>query len=355
MRGMKQRSGFSRIKRITAANAILFAVLAGGSLARATSVGIPIDIARDVALWTGVGNNPVGFMPVGADYDAFGINDASLVSGGITTFVGALNTAMILFVDGSPFVNPDSTVDVTADSLTTDTVTIVPGLEAQIRYNFFSARPVVRGLFSLTNTSSETISVNAAIAGDYGSDASTTVRATSDGDFTIDDEDFWYITDDFGAPAVDPRKINAPSGSSDPRITLSRYGVNASVVPVNGQTPENVGTFLLRYTVTIGAGQTVRIMVFMEMSDPTIPETAAVAAAADFESLAALQTAGLLTGITPAEQSQIVNYGQLGGPPPVTPIANLPFATPGGLAALLVALGGVGVFEFLRRKKREHC
>ena len=377
---MKSESGFSRLKGLATAGAIGIAGLAGGNVARAASVGIPINITRGAAFWSSVGNN-TSFPSSStvtttngdvytSDMTAFGIQDATLSDGSGGTFSDGVDNALILAVNGNLFVNPDTTVDLTGDTLTTDTVTIVPGVDAQIRYNFFPGRPVVRGLFSLTNTTAAPISVNAAILGDYGSDSNTTVRATSDGDTTIENSDFWYITDDLSAPTgpngptIDRSKPhgasspNAVLGSPDPRITLSRYGAGATVVPLNALTPGIAGpsqaTFGLRYPVTIAAGQTVRIMVVMEMSDPTVSEAAAAAAAADFESLDALQTAGLLTGLTPTEQSQLINYGQSGGPPPpATPPASLPTATPTGLAALLAALGGLGFFELRRRKKLE--
>lgn len=369
---MNKLGGFSRLKGMAAASAIGIAGLAGGNVARAASTGLPVNITRGAAFWSNVDNN-TSFPSSSTvtttngdvyttDITAFGIEDATLAGAGSGVFSDGVDNALILAVNGNLFVNPDSTVDLTGDTLTTDTVTIVPGVDAQIRYNFFPGRPVVRGLFSLTNTTGAPISVNAAILGDYGSDSNTTVRATSNGDTAIDTNDFWYMTDDLSAPTspngvvVNPRKVEAPNGLPDPRITLSRYGAGASVIPFNALTPGTPGpaiaTFGLRYPVTIAAGQTVRIMVFMELSDSTIPETTAVADAADFESLAALQTAGLLSGLSPTEQSEIVNYGQGGPPPPpAVPPASLPAASPTGLAALLAALGGLGFFELRRRRK----
>jgi len=63
--------------------------------------------------------------------------------------------------------------------------------------------------------------------------------------------------------------------------------------------------FGYRYDVTIPAGETVRVMLFNEMSEVM---SGALAAAPDFETLAAANTAGLLTGLTATELSEIVNY-----------------------------------------------
>ncbi len=380
---MKKNSGFSRLKGMAAAGAISIAGFVSGGAARAASTGIPLNVTRSSVRWSSVDNN--GSFPSsgnvttsnGAAYaqgtTAYGISDAEIgvgntsarpagVNGSGSTFDDAFDNALILSVNGNLFINPDSTVDLTGDTVTSDTVTIVPGIAAQVRYTFIPGRPVVRALFSLTNTTGAPISVNAAVLGDYGSDSSTEVVATSNGNTIIEGSDLWYITDDQGGNKGTPLhpnradKVDAPNGGGDPRITLSRYGTGAAVVPFNALTPGNgdsqTATFGLRYPVTIAAGATARIMVFAELSDPTIAVAGAAAAAADFESLDALQTAGLLAGLTGTESSEIVNYAQLGGPP--TPVANavdLPALSPGGLLTLFGVVGGLGYFELRRRKK----
>ena len=367
---MNAASGFSRLRGLAAAGAIGIAGLAGGNVARAASATLPLNVTRGAAAWTNIDNNS-NFPSSGtvtttngdvyaSKVDAFGIRDANLSDGASGSFGDAFDNALILSVDGNLFTNPDTTVDLTGDTVTSDTVAIVPGIDAQVRYTFFPGRPVARGLFSLTNTSGAPITVDAAILGDYGSDSSTAVRATSDGDTTIEATDFWYMTDDLGNPKgsgdalVNPRKVNSPNGTGDPRITMTRYGAGAAVVPFNALTPGSGGpdtaTTGLRYPVTIAAGQTARILVFAEMSDPNIPEAAAVAAAASFESIDALQAAGLLSGISATELGEVINYGQ-GTQPPAGTTVELPSNTPAGLAALLAALGGLAFLELRRRRK----
>lgn len=267
---------------------------------------------------------------------AFGIKDADFLSDA-GVFGGAFDNALLLAVNGNLFLNPDTTVDLTGDTLTSDTVAIVPGINAQIQYTFFTGRRVVRALFSLTNTTGSPITVDPVVLSDYGSDSRTTVRATSDGDTTIETADFWYITDD-------------TLGNSDARITTTRYGAGAAVVPFNALTPDGVAPAIavsgLRYPVTIAAGQTARILVFMELSNPGIPEAQAVADAADFESLANLQAAGLLTNISVQQQSEIINYvAPAASPPPVA----VPVMNGWGYLALFGVLGGLGFFELRRR------
>ena len=368
---MKSGNGFSRLRGLAVAGAVSVTGLFSGAGARAASTAIPLDVTRSSAVWSGVDNNNSfpsssdvtttnGAVYVTDTTTGFGISDANIGGGGGSrgsSHGDAFDNALILSVDGNLFVNPDTSVDLTGDTVTSDTVAIIAGVNAQVRYNFFPGRPLVRALFSLTNTTGSPISVNAAVLGDYGSDSGTTVRATSNGDTVIDGADLWYITDDVGQPtgqAKPGRGAGGERGGGDPRITLSRYGANASVVPFNALTPgSGSAVFGLRYPVTIAAGATARILVFAELSDPTLPEAGAIAAAADFVSLDALSSAGLLTGLSATEIGEVVNYGQTGGGVPAVPAAQLPVMSPGGLLALFGMLGGFGYFELRRRRKLE--
>lgn len=366
---MKKVSGFSRLKGLAAGGALSIAGLAGGVTARAASIGLPLDIVRSSVKWSNIDNN--GSFPSSGNVTtsngvafaqsraAYGIRDAALASGGSSSFDDAFDNAMILSVNGNLFQNPDSTVDLTGDTVTSDTVAIVPGINAQVRYTFITGRPVVRALFSLTNTSGASISVNAAVLGDYGSDSNTEVVATSNGNTVIEGSDLWYITEDGGGGSRQPklaRRNGSPDGGGggDPRVTLSRYGTGAAVIPFNALTPGNgdsqAATFGLRYPITIAPGATARLLVFAQLSEPSnFATAAAIAAARDFESVGALQSAGLLTGLTATEVSQVVNYVRPGVP--AAPVLPVPALSPGGLLTLLGAVGGLGYFTMRRRKK----
>lgn len=365
---MSTKSGFARLKGLATAGAVGVAGLFGGATARAATVALPVDVTKTSARWTSIDNN-ANFPSSGSvtttngnviptSTNAYGIRDATLLgSGSSSGFGDAFDNAMILSVNGTFFVNPDTTVDLTGDTVTSDTVEIVSGIQAQVRYTFFSGRPLVRALFSLTNTSAAPINVNAVIFGDYGSDSATNVAATSSGDTIIDGADFWYITDDSGSGgqgpnSVKPRGGTEPNGFGDPRVTISRYGSGAAVVPTNALTPgPGDAEFGLRYAVTIQPGQTVRILNFAELSDPTQDVAGAAAAAADFESLSALDAAGLLTGLSAQEQGELVNYVVGGTPPPAGAARELPVMGPAGLGVLFGVLGGVGFFELRRRRR----
>ena len=251
---MVSTKGFSRLKGLASAGTIGLAGLLGGVSARAASTATGLDVTRGAAVWGNISNNTEfpsssdmtttnGAVYISSSASGFGISTARF-SNGVTSFGDAFDNALLLAVDGNLFVNPDATIDLTGDTLTSDVVVdIVPGVDAQIQYQFNTARPIVRALFSLTNTTGAPITVDPVILSDYGSDSNTTTRSTSDGDTNIENSDFWYITDD--------------NGSGDPRITTTRYGAGAAVIPLNALTPSDTAPEIavsgLRYPVKPGS------------------------------------------------------------------------------------------------------
>ncbi|MCK4705988.1 MAG: thrombospondin type 3 repeat-containing protein, partial [Gammaproteobacteria bacterium] len=216
-------------------------------------------------------------------------------------------------VGNNLFVNPDNTVDLTDKTLTTDTVVdIVPGVDAQIQYSFYSRYNssrqggVVRALYSVTNTTGADISTSMLVMGNYGSDAKTTVQGTSDGDLIVEASDYWVASNNYIG--------DTPEYVSYNDTVISSHGAGAAVVPVVAMTLGSISggaggktdNFGYRYDVTVPAGETVRVMLFHEMSEWM---TEALAAAPDFESLDAASAAGLLAGLSPTQLSEIVNYG----------------------------------------------
>ena len=84
---------------------------------------------------------------------------------------GFYDDGMIFGVDGTLFVNPDTTVDLTGNTVNTDDVVdIIPGVDAQLEYFFDPNRNVVRALFTLTNTTGADINTSVNFRGNYGSD-----------------------------------------------------------------------------------------------------------------------------------------------------------------------------------------
>jgi len=334
---MKKR-GFDRLRGMVVAGAMGIAGFAGGVTARAAATSTGLTLTRGNVVWSDIANNTnfpssstvtttngdvysliivtsttvtttsaggttIITVTTSSGPSAFGIRDATL-SNSTTTFTDAFDNALLLAVDGNLFINPTGMVDLTGDTVTSQIVTnIVAGIDAQISYYFMPTRPVVRALFSLTNTTGSPITIDPVILSDFGSDSDTRVSATSSGDRTIDNADLWYITDE-------------GHDENDPRIMTSRYGTGAPVVPTNALTPSDSSPMIavsgLRYHTIVPANETVRIIVFMELSDPDdakIPD--AVSATQDYKTLNTLKAAGLLTGLDDIKLNEIINYAPL--------------------------------------------
>jgi len=329
------KKGFDRLRGVAAASAIGLGLLGGGagsvravSVTTKTRVGFGTFVSVNTTSsstitaapteWSGIGNlsnimgnqsiTTTGGFSLTTSESAFGISTARH-----RFYAYAYEGAMFLAVGNNLFVNPDNTVDLTDKNLTTDTVVdIVPGVDAQIQYSFYSRHnssrqgAVVRALYSVTNTTGGDIATSMLVMGNYGSDANTTVHGTSDGDLIVEATDYWVASNRY----TEPGGMTYVSGVDS---VISSHGAGAAVVPVVTMSPGSVSgggsgktdNFGYRYDVTIPAGETVRVMLFHEMSEWM---TQALAAAPDFESLDAAGTAGLLTGLSSMQLSEIVNY-----------------------------------------------
>ena len=322
------KTGFDRLRGVAAASAMGLGLIGAGS-ARAASTTLPIaNLTRGTAIWKTIQNQSQLFSGTfgtivtdttlstslrfshfaNSSFTAFAIADVS-ASG----FAEAFDNALHLAVNGVLFVNPDTTVDLTGDTVSSDTLTLA-GVETEIQYYFHPARPVVRAMYSFKNTSTAVISIKALIAGALSSDLTTTIQATSTADTinnipVLDDTlDLWRVSNDQTSLGTD--------SSTNPAITLTRRGTGASVIPVSVLTlgdgsfnkgdPDNFGE---RYDITIAAGETARILVFAEINK-TIDE--ASSCAVDFASLDAAAKQDMLTGLLVEELNEVVNYGALG-------------------------------------------
>ncbi|RKZ64712.1 MAG: hypothetical protein DRQ44_09045 [Gammaproteobacteria bacterium] len=321
------KKGFNRLRGVAAASAMGLGLLGAGS-ARASNVSIPVaNLTRGSAVWKVIGNNSSLFSgtsaaistPSGFSYapttttsssSAFAIADVSAEG-----FAEAFDNALHLAVDGTLFVNPDATVDLTSDTITSDTQALA-GLDTSIQYYFHPTRPIVRAMYSFTNTGGSGKTINALIAGTLASDGNTTIQATSTGETkgllnipdTDDSNDLWRITND--------QKGIGINSSTDPAITMSRFGSGAATVPDSVLLPGSgtfgsgdLNNFGERYNFTVPANSTARILVFVELNK-TISD--AENCAVDFASLDAAFTAGMLDGLSVAQIDEVINYGALG-------------------------------------------
>lgn len=325
------KKGFDRLRGVAVASAMGLGLLGGAGSVRALSVTTkksvwfgtytstifnssspPSYIVTARTKWMEIGNQSMvmgdqyivttGGFVLTAGQSAWGIADVKAPGGSYV-----LNGAMFLAVGNNLFVNPDNTVDLTDNNMTTDTVVdIIAGVDAQIQYYFNPTRPVVRALYSVTNTTMADIATSVLVMGDYWSGVNTTVHGTSDGDLIVEASDTWVASNGDVNPGG-----NTYVWYND--TVISSHGTGAAVVPVVAMTvglpsggSGQIDNFGYRYDVTIPAGETVRVMLFNEMS---VWMTDALAAAPDFETLAAADAAGLLTGLTATQLSEIVNYG----------------------------------------------
>lgn len=332
------KKGFDRLRGVAAASAMGLGLIGAGSV-RAASTATPITkLTRGTAIWKTIQNQSLLFsatiftqMPsrllTDTDTQATGVFTYLASSSSISPafaiadvsasgFAKAFDDVLHLAVNGTLFVNPDTTVDLNpdADTVTSGTQTLVAGVETQIQYYFHPTRPVVRAMYSFKNTSTAEISIKALIAGALSSDLTTTIQATSTANTALntpvldDTLDLWRVSND---------QTNIGTNSStDPAITLTRFGTGASVIPISvftlGDNAFNTGAadnFAERYDLSIAAGETARILVFAEINK-TIDE--ATSCAVDFASLDAAAKADMLTGLLVEEINEVVNYGALG-------------------------------------------
>jgi len=249
--------------------------------ASGTPISLPTSLTGAGATWSSVGNVSFG---VGS-----GVADANF--GGQ---FDAFDSALTLSINGSDVLYP-SAADLTGSTITTGAATT--GVFSTVSEFFASqSHPVLRALFSITNTSSSDSIASVSLQTNLGSDSATTVLGSSSGDTTFSIADRWVITDD-------------TSGSSDPTITHALYGVGASeMTTVASNTVfEGFGTEGVRadFEFTIAAGATERLLFFLRL-DTNVADAGNFATS--WTDLSTLGTAGLLEGLEMTEIDEIVNW-----------------------------------------------
>jgi hypothetical protein len=116
-----------------------------------------------------------------------------------------------------------------------------------------------RTIDTFTNPTNAPITTTVQILGNLGSDAGTTVFATSDGDNTVESSDQWIGTDGNGTPAI-VHYIHGPGGLKPSSVGLIGDNIQWT------------------YNLTVPAGQTVQLAYFTIVS-PTRTEAVAAAQA----------------------------------------------------------------------------
>lgn len=348
---MQKGKGFDRL-RLAAMVATASASLFGA--ARTARAGTSATVNAGGANWrvfnSGQGPGTAPFLPAGCtptrferDKDSGGGNAPAGTGNGCAMNIrdaaigqqsDAYDGVFLLAVNGTQYRDPDGAFTVAGTTVSGGPVTL-SGLTVTADYFFATTAPVARGIYSFANASGAPVTITATLGYNVGSDGGTRVEGTSDGDLLVETNDGWQVTSDLGGGGV------APQGNSDPVVTLARFGaggasaVTSSTVVLGGGEEDQIDN----YTVTIPANSTRRLMVFSRI-DPT--PGPALAAAPQFTSLATLNSAGLLAGLTPAQQAEIVNWspaGPAGGG--TTFFANVPTLGDWGRYLMVLALGGL--------------
>ncbi len=258
----------------------------------------------------------------------WGFSEGSLVTAsGIRrdAFDGALSW---LVSTGTPtradgYRSPGGVVDLTATTVT-GTTQVMAGLNVSGQMYFSSARAVARSILILQNPTASPITVNVENATNRGSDANTTHHMTSSGDATVDAADNWLVSSQGAVPLTTVDPILTFAFSQDGAAVHGTF----SPMPANGS--DKIDKF---YTVTVPAGQTRRLMAFVQMSGTV---AGAEADATLFNTNASLRGTDYLSGLSVIDMSEIVNWNLQ---PVNSAVPTLNQWAVGGLASLLGLFG----------------
>ncbi len=342
--------------KAAAAGAIVGALALPSTEAQANTGGVAIstqNAAGVKAEW--FVNTNITFSTTSSG--SLAMSEASLHTAGAVTaasfnrhdaFDGAVNWHVYA---GTPPVSPDfsggyykagGVVSVTANSVVGPTKALA-GLNAHVELHFSAQKNVVRSIFYLQNPTGSPITVTVDNDNNLGSDSNTHIVATSSGDTSFDAADDWLIS--CQASAAPPACDVGPSGSDDPIITMAFQGpggIRATSVdtPGNGNDSPN-----FRWSgITVPAGDTRAVMMFVELSDTPAD---AQADAFLFNNSVSLSGTDFLAGLSPTQTSEIVNWTlSAGSVPTLTQWAQM------AMAALLGMAGLIGTGLFGRRKRR---
>ena len=294
--------------------AAVVVIFAGSAVAQYT---FPNTVTRAGAQWY-VSDNINGVVPTQGNPGpgGFGFSDAEFTdpAGGLDAYDGGF----VMRINGVLFAPPSGGATMNGNVLNSGTANYA-GLSSQAEFWFDQSRPIVRSLYSFSNSSQAPITATFRWEVNLGSDANTTVRGTSSGDAVSDLTDRWLVTTD--------------NNSGDLVNTLVRYGRNAPHAPDSAPyMPGDLAHDLLadQYQVTIAPGQTARLMMYGWLgtitNGLTDGYTTALANAALFNDYDAMTQAGLFAGLS--NYGQIINWA--------VPEPSVTALTLAGLAALLL-------------------
>lgn len=268
------------------------------------------------ATLTGGGAN----WSVGSDANGFTVHEATFAATGQSD---SFDDALTFQVNGAIYNTSGGIFDHTGQTATGGIATL-SGLSVHTSYTALTSSPTLRTLFTLTNSGSQAITATVSMLTNVGSDGSTQVIGSSDGNTSFNLADRWLVTDD-STTGGDPANLHVLWGLGG----LLPTSVSSLVF-------DSAGTQGVRadFQMTLAAGQTSSLLMFNQIQSTAAN---ALAGAADFSNLTA--TDARLADLTTAQRASIVNWN-LGA------TNSLPEPT----SLMLVAIAGLAVGATRRRK-----
>jgi hypothetical protein len=328
------------------------AMAVGGAMALqpVTALAVPVTATGTGAFTINAGNavwhlnNNITFSTTSSNW---GFSEGSLNGTRSDAFDGSLGWLVSTGVPNASngYRSPGGTIDISpafptnplVGTTATGTAQVMAGLNVSGQIYFSPVRAVARSILVMQNPTGAPITVNVGNMSNLGSDNNTFLQLTSSGDQTFDPTDNWVVSSQ-GQPLI----------PADPVLTYAYQGVGGAVRGIPNPNLANASDrFREFYTVTIPAGQTRRLMVFVQMST-TVAQ--AEADAALFTSSATLAGTDYLSGLSAAELSTIVNWSFVAAAATIgDPIPTMGNWALVGLAWLL-GLFGLGSLRGRRRK-----
>lgn len=219
--------------------------------------------------------------------------DDAYFNGVLSSHGDAYDGAFEFFVNTEDSVYTESgTVDTTGTTITL-AEQLIDGLYVSKSYFFSTTDPVVRAAFKIRNPGASAKTAKIGIFTNFGSDNATRLDSCSTASMSLSDQDRWMITSD--------------GGPSDPVNTSVRFGPGVvASTPVFGYKPESGNDdFLDTVTVNVPANS-YRLILQFNRIDTTL-ETAK-ANVYKFNSVASLNAAGYLQGLSNADLDKVVNW-----------------------------------------------
>jgi hypothetical protein len=273
-------------------------VVLGAALALALPLWLPVQ-AAPYAIVPVDGTTLQGGGPSTWDVStaALGCNDTGFTpvsDGSWKSKSDAFDNGLVLAINGTAFDDADGNGAMTVpDQLVTSNNTAFAPVNVSRTDRALHSSSTLRTLVKFTNTGGTSASLTVEWDSDLGSDSSTEVRASSNGNAVYNLGDRWAVSSD------------DPTSPSDPVLTFVLFGRNGGIHPDtivnalgNAQT-----CFTIDLSMSVPAGATRYLLFFTEMNGRI---NAAVNGTAKFDNLAAGDA--LLTGIKHAILNRIANW-----------------------------------------------